>query len=108
MSTTRFIQEGNFVDYAPVAAAKAGDLFWIGTLAGQLATDTEAGKTGALRIEGIIEMDKASATVFAPGAAVHYNATTKLAQTGVADGLVGVCAADAPSGTTVVRVKLNR
>lgn len=108
MSATTFLQEGNIVDYTPLAAAKSGDLVWIGTLAAQVCTDIEAGKTGAARVEGIISVPKAAATVFAGGAVVHWNNTTKLAQTAAADGMIGVAVGGGANGDTYVSVKLNR
>ncbi len=108
MSETVFHSDGNLIDYTPAGAKAAGDIVFVGTLCGQVVSDIEANQKGALRVEGVVQVAKASATVLAAGAAVHWNNTTKLAVVAAADGKMGVAIGGGANGETFVLVKINR
>lgn len=106
---TVFHSEGVLVDYRPVAAAKAGEIVFHGTMCGQVVADIEAGMLGARRTEGVISVTKALTDVFDPLAAVdvHWNSTTKTASLVAANGLMGRAVGGGANGQSYVLVKLN-
>ena len=108
MSETTYHSTGDLIDYTPGSAAAAGAIVFTGLICGQVVADLEATQKGALRIEGVISVPKASATVLAAGAVTHWNNTTKLAVAATADGIMGKAVGGGADGQTFVLVKLNR
>lgn len=107
MAVTTYISTGELVDYRPEAAVAAGDIVFRGTRCYQVVADVAAGQLGALRHRGVIRLNKASATVFADGAVVSWNGTTKLAVVGGSGGTVGRAVAGGADGQTFVDVLMN-
>lgn len=107
MSKTTFVQEGNLLDYRPVADAKAGDIAFWGTICGQVTSDVAANQLGALRTEGVIRVSKASGTVFAEGDAVHWDDTNSVGVDVATDGVMGKAVGGGADGELYVDVKLN-
>ena len=110
MSDTTFRKCGDLLDYTPGADVKAGALVFRGTVAGQVTNDVSANALGALRVEGVIRVPKATATVFAvaAGAKVYYDTATKLAVTDNTKPLTGTAVGGGANGETHVDVLLNR
>lgn len=107
MSETTYHSTGDMIDYTPGSAAAAGAVVFTGLICGQVVADLEANQKGALRIEGVISVPKASGTVFAGGALVHWNSTTKLAVASAANGIMGRAVGGGADGQTFVLVRLN-
>lgn len=109
MSETTFVQEGNLLDYTPVADTKAGVIIFRGNVCGQVAADIGANEVGALRTEGVIRVTKNSGDVFDVAAAVdvHWDNTLKIASLIAADGLMGRAVGGGANGQTHVDVKIN-
>ncbi|HBE68515.1 MAG TPA: hypothetical protein DDW52_10245 [Planctomycetaceae bacterium] len=109
MSDTVYVQEGDILDYTPLADAKAGELVFLGTLCGQVVTDVEAGELGGLRVKGVIRLTKETLTdLYSDGDAVLWNDTNKTADPAGADGTVGVAVNGGSSATDAhVYVRLN-
>ncbi|GAB6185694.1 DUF2190 family protein [Thermopirellula anaerolimosa] len=111
MPTAVFIQDGQTVDYTPPADCAAGDVVVQGDLVGIARSAIPAGTPGSLAVAGVFDLSKASATEFAAGAKVYWDATNKLAVTtdgGGANKLVGKAVRAAGTGATTVRVRLSQ
>lgn len=109
MSNTTFRKCGDLLDYTPAADVKAGDLVFRGGVCGQVTNDCVAGALGALRVEGVIRVPKASGTVFDPsaGARVHYDTSSKLAIVNATRPFIGVAVGGGADGELYVDVLLN-
>lgn len=104
----RFIQEGDSIDYTPGAAVSSGAVVIIGDVVGIANHDIAASTLGSIRVEGIVGLPTASATVFAAGAKVYVNTGTLLATTATGDKFAGYAAKACANGETEVIVKLDR
>lgn len=104
----QFKHEGFAIDHTPVAALTSGDVVKIGSIIGIATRDIAAGELGSVTIEGVVEMPKASATVFAAGAPVYWNAGSSLCTTSTSDTFAGYAVAGGASGSAIVWVKLDR
>lgn len=67
-----YVQDGNNVDYTPAAAATAGAIVQQNGLAGQVVADLTAGELGALRVVGIVDVQK-DATAITDGLQVGWD-----------------------------------
>lgn len=104
-----FIQEGAAVDYTPVANTSAGSMVVQGELVGIVKHDIKAGELGSIAVEGVFDIDKDEATVFAAGDLVYWDATAGQAvTTALGNKLLGKAIAEAPADTTAVRVRLSQ
>jgi len=107
--SAKFVQNGDIIDYTPVAATPAGSLVKIGDKVGVTKLDIPAGGLGALAMTGVYDID-----VTALAAAKNVGDDVYLTSDGAvafatATGSVkfGVIVAPAASGATVVRVRLG-
>lgn len=109
MTDSQFRQNGMILDLVPTADVVGGQIIFRGPIAGQVTTSCAAGGFCGLRVEGVIRVAKASATVLDPavGAEVHWDATNKLAVAAAADGKLGRAVAGGAAGDAYVDVKLN-
>ena len=81
MAQTRFIQDGNTIDYTPSSEVPAGSVVVQGDLVGVTKVDIPAGALGALAVTGVFDFPKA-VTVgsgFASGTKLYWDATNTLA-----------------------------
>lgn len=111
MALAVFVQQGEQIDYTPSADCAAGDVVVQGDLVGVARTPIAAGTPGSLAVAGVFDLSKASATEFAAGAKVYWDATNKLAVTTDGEGankLMGKAVRAAGSGATSVRVRLSQ
>lgn len=111
MALAVFVQQGEQIDYTPSADVAAGDVVVQGDLVGIARTPIPAGTPGSLAVAGVFDLSKASATEFAAGAKVYWDATNKLAVTsdgGGANKLLGKAVRAAGAGATTVRVRLSQ
>jgi len=115
MAQTQFVHTGDAVDHTPSSDVSAGDVVEVGTLPLVARHDIPADTLGALAIEGVFDVVKATGAITA-GALVYWDndgdpvggtagsgaATT----TATANNLMGRAVAAAASGDATVRVKL--
>ena len=107
MSDTTFVKNGDLLDYTPGSAASAGGIVFVGALCGQVVTDLAADQLGALRVAGVIRVAKESATVFAVGDPVHWDAGNTRASITAVSGLMGSAVGGGENGDLYVDVRLN-
>lgn len=102
-----FVQRGAILDYTTANELAAGDVVFIGDLAGVTSHPVPAGATAGVSVEGVYAVAKASATVFALGAKVYFSTTTHVATATTTDKLLGVAVAAGANGEETVLVKIN-
>lgn len=105
------VSSGEMIDYTPTADVAAGTVVVQSDLVGITLQPIAANTKGALAVQGVFDVAKASATVFSAGAKVYWDDTNKVAVTTDGSGankLVGKAVAAAPSGALVVRVMLSQ
>jgi predicted RecA/RadA family phage recombinase len=73
MAKATFVQDGNNVDYTPLAAVAAGDVVVQGAMVGVAKTPIGAGLLGALATGGTFDIAKAAIAIDA-GAGVYWDA----------------------------------
>jgi len=109
MATAVFVQDGDAIDYTPVGDVSAGDVVVQGGLVAISKRDIAANTLGALVVEGVFDVAKATDVSFAAGDNVYWNATAEQAATsdgGGANKLMGPCVKAAALADTTVRTKL--
>lgn len=100
--------DGGTIDFVPTANVTSGDVVKIGSIIGIANRDIPANTLGSVAIEGVVEMPKAAATVFAAGAAVYWSTASSLCTTSTSDTLAGFAVAAPATNATSVVVKLDR
>lgn len=112
--SAKYWQKGETLDYTATAAVSVGDIVSLNTRIGVAGNDIAAGETGAVNVEGVFEMPKATVAVTL-GAAVYWDAEAKnittVASTGSDDTKkdnipAGYAVAAAASADATVLVKL--
>ena len=102
-----FIKEGKILDYTAGAATVSGQFVLVGAIGGIAIADIANGATGAVQIEGVFSVPKASGAV-TQGAKLYWDATNSvLTTTSSGNTIVGVAAAAAASGDATVQILLN-
>jgi predicted RecA/RadA family phage recombinase len=110
----KYIQDGEVLDYSNASGSTilSGAVIVIGTLIGVAVADIADGTTGAVRVSGVVNLAKTSATVIAMGDSLDYDVSTstfsKIGTPATGD-VIACCvaAAAAGSGVTTVDVMLN-
>lgn len=104
--------EVDTLDYTPVAALTAGQVIQIGDgRAGIPANDIEAGRLGAVSVEGIFTVAKTAGVVILDGGRLFWDHSANAATFRAVndkDFYLGTAVGDATSDATAVRVDLNR
>ncbi len=113
MATATFRHEGAAIDYTPGAAVAAGDVIVQGDLIGVANADIPANTLGALAVEGVFDVPKASGvgTAISVGSIVYWDAGAKEATTSSAAGAnkeLGKTVAAAGDNDTTVRVRVSQ
>ncbi|MEJ0012293.1 MAG: capsid cement protein [Bauldia sp.] len=86
----------------------SGDGVLVGDLFGVAATDFDAGGDVEIMVTGVFDLPKATPEVWAQGARLYWNNSTKRVTTTVGSNtLIGHATAAAGSTATVGRVRLN-
>lgn len=101
--TSKFVQVGEVLNYTAAADTPVNAIVKAGLLLGVAAVNIKAGTTGSVLLQGVFEVPKETAAVFAQGDAVLFDAATKKFKVG--DG--GPCAvafAAAGAGETTCQV----
>jgi predicted RecA/RadA family phage recombinase len=83
MAQTRFIHNGDTIDYTPQADLPAGAVVVQGDLLGVTKLNISAGKQGGLAVKGVFDFPKATtiSSAIAVGAKVYWDATNSQATT---------------------------
>ena len=113
MATALYIQEGRSIDYTPVAAVAAGDVVVQGDLVGIAKGDIAAGRLGALAVEGVFEVPKATGvgTAITAGSTLYWDAAESVAKTDSETGankLLGKSTAAASDDDETIHVRLGQ
>ena len=111
--TARFIQNGNSIDYTPVADVSAGDVVVQGDLVGIAKLDIATGALGALAVTGVFDVPKATGVGSAIGAGlkVYWDVADGAAKTddeAGANKYLGKTVLAADDDDATVRVRLEQ
>ena len=102
-----YYQHGHTVDYTPSSAVAAGDVVVLNDLVTVAPRPIAANKLGAVCVEGVFTLPKASGAV-GQGALVYWDATnSNITTTSSGNKRAGKAAVAAASADTTVRVLLN-
>jgi len=102
------IQNGRIIDYVNGTGSliASGSLVIFGVLFGIAVTDIADGETGAVELEGVFELTKATGAI-AQGAKVYWDGTAKKVTTTSTDNTaIGACAEAVISAATTAKVLL--
>lgn len=106
-------QRGDIIDFVAGSTIVSGQLVAVGDRVGVAVTDIANGATGAVRVDGVCEVPKASPLAITQGATLYFDATegeltTSTDGTGsLVNAAAGYAFAAALSADTTVLVKLN-
>jgi predicted RecA/RadA family phage recombinase len=108
MAQAVFVQDGESIDYTPVADVAAGDVIVQGDLVGVAKRDIPAGKLGALTVGGVFDFTKLAALVLAVGTLVYWDDAANVAtNVSVGNKLIGKVVRAAAAADATVRVRLS-
>lgn len=110
--TTKFKARGVVMDYVAGATIVSGQVVVLGTQnkLGVALADIANGSTGSVQVSGVFELKKATASVFAQGAAMFWDAVTnggELTSTSAGNTPAGFAWKAAGAGVLVAEVCLN-
>lgn len=113
MTAARFIHEGGSVDYTPAVDVSAGEVILQGDLVGISSLDIPANRLGAINLEGVYDIAKATggATAIAVGTKVYWDAGNSVVtadDNAGANKYVGKTVKAAGDNDAVVRVRLSQ
>lgn len=105
----QFIQEGNAIDYIPVADVPSGTVVEFGNLFGIIngADISPADKVTAIQIEGVIE-GPAVGVSFVDGGPVGYDTTGQTFEPGTGFLMIEDTGRVDDASNPIIRAKLNR
>lgn len=106
-----FVQEGNTLDYTNAISADitSGKMFLLVDTVAVACTDIADGKTGAIALEGIFTIPKATSLAIVVGDKLYWDDTNKvLNKTATGNTFAGYAASIAASAATTVNIKLAR
>jgi predicted RecA/RadA family phage recombinase len=109
MPISRFLHEGDFVDYTPSADVASGDVVVQNGLVGIALRPILSGTLGALAVEGVFELPKATgaSTAIDVGKKVYWNATNKqVTETASGNTLLGKTVKASVDADAIVRVSI--
>lgn len=105
----KFIADGDFIDYTPVADVPSGGVVVQGDLIGVTRSDIPANTPGSLAVTGVFDFPKTAGggTAIALGTTVYWNAGTSVATaTSAGNKLLGKTVKAAADADITVRVRL--
>ena len=113
MATATFVQEGRAIDYTPTSNVAAGDVVVQGDLVGVARKPIPANTLGALAVEGVFDVAKATGagSGMTAGTKVYWDATDQQAKTDDETGankLLGKTTNAAADADTTVQVRLSQ
>lgn len=101
------VKDPGAIDYTPASNVAAGDIVVVGNLVGVAPVAIAAGTLGAVETCGTFRVATESATTFAIGDPVYFNATSKVATATGTDALIGFAVAVCGSGALTVDVYIT-
>jgi len=110
MATATYVQDGEAIDYTPLAAVAAGDVVVQGDLVGVARTPIAANALGSLALEGVFDFAKAAGggSAIAAGVTVYWDGANKVATaTSVGNKQLGKVVRASADADATVRVKLD-
>lgn len=107
MAVADYLHSGDVIDFTPNAAVAAGSVVVQGTQIGITKVAVPANTLGTLHVQGVFDINCASATTFSAGALLYWNAGTSLITTTNTDVLIGRAAVAKTAGQTKARVRIN-
>lgn len=107
MAVADHVQTGDTIDFTPGSDLAAGAVVVHGTRVGVTSVAIPSGVPGALNMTGVYDIDCASGTTFAVGAALYWNAGTGKITTTNTDTWAGRAAKAKVSGELKARVRLT-
>jgi len=100
--------EGLVLNYTPAGAVSAGDVVFVGEIAGIAPYDIAANETKSINLSGCYSGDKESTTdTYSYGQAVYYDEDNDRCTPDVTDKYLGECIEDAVATDTKVAFRLN-
>lgn len=106
--TRKFIQPGEVIDFAAIAAILSGAVVLIGKRVGVALADIAAGETGPVQVSGVFEVDKVAGDAVTQGALLYWDAAaSKMTTTVASNTLAGYAWKAAGAGVATVQIKLN-
>lgn len=109
MAQAVFIQDGECIDFTPVAAVAAGDVVVQGDLVGVAKRDIPANTPGSLAVTGVFDFTKLAAFVLAVGALVYWDDAANVAtNVSVGNKLIGKVVKAAAGADATVRVRMSQ
>ena len=103
-----YLQGDCLLDYTPSAAVAAGDVVVLNDLVCVAPLAIAANKLGAVAVEGVFELPKASGAI-GQGAIVYWDSTnSNITTTSTSNKRAGKAAYAQASGDTTVKVLLNQ
>ena len=106
-----FIQEGASIDHTPAADVAAGEVVVQGDLVGVAKQPIPANQLGALAVQGVFDVAKATGagTALATGTTAYWDDAAKVATaTAAGNKLLGKVVKAAGDDDAVVRVRLSQ
>jgi predicted RecA/RadA family phage recombinase len=106
--TTKYVQEGEVIDYTAGSEVVSGQVVLMGKRIGVAIAAIPAGASGALAVSGVFTLAKLSTDVVAQGDLLYWdNGNSRLTTTVGANTLAGFAWEAAGSGVATVKTKIN-
>ena len=106
------VQKGSLIDHTAASDIAAGGVVVIGQLVGVAPRPIASGAVGAVAIDGVYSLPKAStgsaSQTITAGARVYYYSVSGIATTTVTGVIAGYAVAEAVTGASTVNVYLDR
>lgn len=101
-------ESGDIIEVVAPANVSSGGGVLVGALFGIAITDAASGETVAVQRRGVFTMEKTGSAVFTQGERVYFDPTSgRAAKSGAGNVSIGVAAAAAGNGPTVIDVALD-
>lgn len=108
-SALTFVGEGSSVDFIPDSDVDAGSVVMLSELVGVTKSRVSAGGFGSLAVRGVFDLPKDTATNIDAGTTLYWSEISgHVVKTQSSHPLLGKSIADAPVGTSLVRVLLTQ
>lgn len=113
MAEANLFQDGDFMDYTPVAAVAAGEIVQINDGRAAVApTAIAAGIKGAVAVSGVFKVLKTASELHFPGQRIYWDESASTAtcvpSITAGDFFIGTCTEDIAASSTTTTVDLNK
>jgi predicted RecA/RadA family phage recombinase len=104
-----FVGDGSTIDFIAESDVAAGSIVVLGDVVGVAKFAVAAGQLGGLTLRGIFDIVKDPSTNIAAGTPLYWSTISlHVVKTAASHPLLGKAVADAPPGTSIVRVLLTQ